>query len=193
MRERKLHLESDLHARDSPRLLRCHREAKEDVRCIYQYKDIRNCSASLGHNGPTAWYHEAGSPARVMDVLTTTATNALEHTSSIFPVVQYVLAVGSNTSPEATWNIVDTVNTEKRFIATECTLELVVRSVQADITEGEYAKTMLTQGARWETPNCSSSANYQVVLTPSENGSLGLTTPSQTFGIGYESWSARHL
>ncbi|CEL03966.1 hypothetical protein ASPCAL05101 [Aspergillus calidoustus] len=92
-----------------------------------------------------------------MDVLTTTATNALEHTSGIFPVVQYVLGVGSNKSPGATWDIVDTVNNETRFIATECTLELVIRSVQPDITEGEHAETMLAERARWETPHGSRS------------------------------------
>jgi hypothetical protein len=125
-----------------------------------------------------------------MDVSTTTATNALDHTGGIFPVVQYVLAVGSNTSLDSTWTVVDTVNNETKFIATECAFDLVVHSVQADITEGEYAETKLAEWAKWQSANGSLAVNYQVVLTPPWNESLGLTTANQTFGIGYESWSA---
>ncbi|KAL3487460.1 hypothetical protein BJX62DRAFT_240953 [Aspergillus germanicus] len=166
--------------------------AKLNRTCVMdtKYKDIRNCSASLSDNGPSAWYREGGSVARAMDVSTTAATDALEHTGGIFPVVQYVLAVGSNKSPDSTWTIVDTVNNQTKFIAAECALELVVRSVQADITEGEYAETTLAEWDKWQSPNSSLTADYQAVLTPPWNATLGLTTANLTFGIGYEAWSA---
>jgi hypothetical protein len=125
-----------------------------------------------------------------MDVSTTTAADALEHTGGIFPVVQYVLAVRSNTSRDSTWTVVVTVNNETTFIATECALELVVRSVQADIAEGEYRETTFAEWAEWQSANGSLAVDFQIVLNPPWNETLGLETANQTFGIGYEAWSA---
>ncbi|KAL2797288.1 hypothetical protein BJX66DRAFT_335191 [Aspergillus keveii] len=162
--------------------------AKLNKTCVVvtQYKDIRNCSASLSENGPSAWYREGGSVARAMDVSTTAASNALDHTGGIFPVVQYVLSVGSNTSPDSTWTVVDTVNNETKFITTECAFDLVVHSVQADITEGEYAETKLAEWAEWQSANGSLAVNYQVVLTPPWNDSLGLTPPTKRLVLAAE-------
>ncbi|KAL4745770.1 hypothetical protein BDW72DRAFT_186100 [Aspergillus terricola var. indicus] len=154
-----------------------------------QYKDVRNCTASLGDDGPSAWYREGGSAAQAMDVSTTSATKALVYTSSLLPVIQYVLAVGSNNNSQASWDVVDSVNNSTQFIATECALELVIRSVQADITEGTYRETTLAEWSELQTPNGTFN-DYEVVLFPPWNQSLGLAAANKTFGIGFEAWNS---
>ncbi|KAL4874723.1 hypothetical protein BJY04DRAFT_233338 [Aspergillus karnatakaensis] len=159
------------------------------------YPDIRTCTASLGSQGqgPSAWYRDGGSATQAMDV-TPTTTNALVYNNTVFPVIQYVLALDSNTTPDATWDVASLVNNQTIFQATECALQLTILTIQATVTNGVYTETTLSEWSEIETPNATQRASYQVILSPPQDQSPGVAetegASNRTFGISYEAWSS---
>ncbi|RAH42521.1 DUF3176 domain-containing protein [Aspergillus brunneoviolaceus CBS 621.78] len=148
--------------------------------CTTTTSDIQNCTVRLGDDGPTAWYREGGSTSQPMAMAAVASTEALVYTNSTFPVIQYVLAAGSNNNSEATWEIAASINNSTRFLATECALEPIVRSVRAAVSSGTYMETVLTEWSPYYYPNDSSI--FEFALIP--------PTGNTTFGMGYEAWSS---
>ncbi|OJJ98496.1 hypothetical protein ASPACDRAFT_1857753 [Aspergillus aculeatus ATCC 16872] len=148
--------------------------------CTAITSDIQNCTVRLGADGPTAWYREGGSTSLPMTMAAVSSTKSLVYTNSTFPVIQYVMAAGSNNNSEATWEIATSINNSTRFLATECALEPIVRNVRATVSSGTYKETVLADWTPYYYPNDPSI--FEFALTPSSGNT--------TFGMGYEAWSS---
>ncbi|PYH81004.1 hypothetical protein BO82DRAFT_384006 [Aspergillus uvarum CBS 121591] len=149
--------------------------------CTAITSDMQNCTVHLGGNGPTAWYREGGSTSQPMAMAAITGTESLVYTNSTFPVIQYVLAAGSNNNnSQATWKIATSIDNSTRFLATECALEPIVRSVRVAVSSGTYKEIVVADWTPYYYPN--DSATFEFALAPS--------TGNTTFGMGYEAWSS---
>lgn len=126
-----------------------------------------------------------------MGVTTVDADAALVYQNSSFPVVQYILARGSN-DDSVGGGVSSEINNNTQFISTECSLELLVRSVKPSVSLSVYQETIL---AEWAVPNTTllgDFGDFQLAFTPNwTNGSgLGLTSLGEVFGLGHESWDS---
>jgi hypothetical protein len=108
--------------------------------------------------------------------------------NSSFPVVQYILAVGSNDHPSTGGGISTKIGNSTQFAATECALQPYVRRFEASVIMGVYKEKPL---ATWTVVDNSVSVDqkYRITLTPAWNESYGMQE-GQIYGIGYEAWSA---
>jgi hypothetical protein len=122
---------------------------------------------------------------------------ALVYQNSSLSAVQYILANGSNGAPTSGGDFASDVGNSTQFIATESSLEPLVRSVKPFVSLGVYQQTIL---AEWVTlsnpePLQSKFIGVKIVLSPEwKNGSgLGLTSPGELFALGVESWNSMYL
>ena len=149
---------------------------------------LTRCNITLGST--LSIFYENGFRAQPMAVTTVNAGQALVYQNSSFPVVQYILASGSNNNPQSPGlGIESNIDNNTQFVATECTLQPLVRSVKPFVSLGVYQETIL---AEWTVLNNTLSTVSSDFLTPKWNNSsgLGLTSTSELFGFGANSWNA---
>ncbi|KAF7585781.1 hypothetical protein BBP40_010134 [Aspergillus hancockii] len=146
-----------------------------------------NCTLSLD-SGIALWYLPSGGAARLMVINTVSENSDSVYKNSSFPVIQYILAIGSNDDPTKGGGVSTEVGNNTRFVATECVLQPLVRSFQASVIMGVYQETQL---AEWTVMNTtvSTKLNHRIAFTPSWNESYGMQE-GQLYGIGYEAWSS---
>ncbi|OJJ42091.1 hypothetical protein ASPZODRAFT_105830 [Penicilliopsis zonata CBS 506.65] len=153
------------------------------------------CTVTLGSNGTlSTQYLSTGSGAQPMVVTTVESESALVYQNASLPVVQYILARGSNDGTNGGGGIATDINNGTQFIATECALEPLVRSVQASVSQGVYQETLL---ADWATVNTTAPmdagySDFRVAFSPGWKNSsgLGLNSPGELFALGFEAWDS---
>jgi hypothetical protein len=145
---------------------------------------IPNCTVSL-NSGVALWYLPSGGNAQPVVMETLVASSNTTHKTSEFPVIQYIMANGSNLKPEA-GAIHMEIDNNTQFIATECVLQPLVRSFKALVNMGVYQERQL---AEWADVNSTSDDIYQFSLNPSWNETFG-TKKDETFGMTFEAKKA---
>jgi hypothetical protein len=104
------------------------------------------------------------------------------------PTITYILASGTNNSPEMGGDEILNVSNNTQWIATECSLEPAVLSFQASVTEGVYSEIQLAEWTNSTDDNTSDNYTYfYVAMNPPWNQSLGMHQ-NQSFGIGVDAW-----
>jgi hypothetical protein len=125
-----------------------------------------------------------------MGVTTVDASAALVYQNSSFPVVQYILASVSN-------SVAREIENSTQFTSTECSLESLVRSVKPSVSLSVYQETTLAEWAVLNNTARTESSLGGITLTFSPNwnndSGLGLTSPGELFGLGYDSWAAMSM
>lgn len=124
------------------------------------------------------------------------ARSALVYQNSTLPVVQYILAKGSNSGPTG-GGFANDLSNSTQFIVTECSLEPLVRSVKPFVSLGVYQETILAEWAALSKlePLKSEIIGIEIALIPEwKNGSgLGLTSLGEPFALGFQSWSSMSI
>jgi hypothetical protein len=121
----------------------------------------------------------------VIDVLSGSSKTFYKNSS--FPVIQYILAKGSNDNPSVGGGISTEIGNNTQFVATECVLQPGVQSFQSTVIMGDYQETRL---AEWPVLNNTvENLGYAYFFTPPWNESLG-ARENQTFGLGFEAWDS---
>jgi hypothetical protein len=108
------------------------------------------------------------------------ASSNTTHKSSVFPVIQYIMANGSNLRPEAGAIRVE-IGNSTQFIATECVLQPLVRSFKAWVDMGVYQEKQLANCAD---VNTTSDDTFMFSLKPSWNETFG-TKEGEIFGMTF--------
>ncbi|KAE8143438.1 hypothetical protein BDV38DRAFT_277459 [Aspergillus pseudotamarii] len=145
-----------------------------------------NCTVSL-NSGVALWYLTGGGFARPMVINTVSGSSKTFYKNSTFPVIQYILAIGSNDNPAVGGGISTQIGKSTQFVATECALQPTVRSFQSSVIMGVYHETQL---AEWPVLNDTvENLSFAYSFTPPWNESLG-AEESQTFGLAFEAWKS---
>lgn len=144
-----------------------------------------NCTLSL-KCGVTLWYLPDGGAAQPIVVRTVLASSNTVHQSSIFPVIQYILAAGSNRNPTEGGGISTEIGNNTQFIATECVLQPLVQSFKASVVMGVYQEERLE---KWTDINRTLDGDYALTLKPDLQESFAMNE-TQIFGIGWEAMRA---
>ncbi|OOF98233.1 hypothetical protein ASPCADRAFT_404019 [Aspergillus carbonarius ITEM 5010] len=145
----------------------CEKRNFTNIVCI-QYL---NCTVSLPLNGTMVWYStDQKTQAIAMKVETNTYTGftPLVYTNSTFPVIQFLIASEANTVPAA--EVASAVLKNRTYVATECTLQPIVRSVQASVNGSVYQETILAESIQAGPSN----GTLPYSLAPSWNDTLGM-------------------
>lgn len=165
----------------------CSNITSELKRTCFETKDwwnntwvsIPNCTVSL-NSGVALWYLPSGGNAQPVVMETLVASSNTTHKTSVFPVIQYIMANGSNLNPEAGAIHVE-IGNNTQFIATECVLQPLVRSFKALVNMGVYQEKQL---AEWADVNSTSDDIYDLSLKPNWNETFG-TKKDETFGMTF--------
>ena len=151
----------------------CEKRNFTNIVCI-QYL---NCTVSLPLNGTMVWYStDQKTQAIAMKVETNTYTGftPLVYTNSTFPVIQFLIASEANTVPAA--EVASAVLKNRTYVATECTLQPIVRSVQASVNGSVYQETILAESIQAGPSN----GTLPYSLAPSWNDTLGMQSIRST-------------
>ncbi|KAJ5504971.1 hypothetical protein N7463_007845 [Penicillium fimorum] len=124
----------------------------------------------------------SGASAQPMGMRTIDGGVGTAYPNSTFPVIQYILAMGSNDGQTEGGAISTKIGNNTQFIATECVLQPLVQSFQAPVVMGVYQEKQL---AEWTVLN----ASYRVGFTPHWNECFGMEN-GHTFSIGFETFNA---
>jgi hypothetical protein len=116
---------------------------------------------------------------------TLAASSNTTHKTSEFPVIQYIMANGSDLNPEAGATHME-IDNKTQFIATEYVLQPLVRSFKVLVNMGVYHEKQLAEGAD---VNSTSDDIYHFSLKPSWNETFG-TKKDDTFGMTFEAKKA---
>ncbi|KAL4742967.1 hypothetical protein BDV11DRAFT_216176 [Aspergillus similis] len=105
----------------------------------------KNCTVSLPHDGAAAFY-AGGVHTEAIALQVKPITEPVVYTNhSTLPVIQRIEARAA--VPEAGHYMAQDIRDDGRYVATECALELVVRSVQAQVRGSVYSESVL---AEWD-------------------------------------------
>ncbi|KAL4915650.1 hypothetical protein BDW62DRAFT_219218 [Aspergillus aurantiobrunneus] len=138
-----------------------------------------NCTVSLP-NGTSAYY-AGGDKTQAIALQVQPPSQPIVYTNATLPVIQRIEAVVA--SGKEGWYIASEVRDDPRYVATECSLEPIVRSVRASVNSSVYEETILAewiQGELWEDPQQPSHSGYSLI--PNWNESLGVR-PGQNFTL----------
>ncbi|KAJ6171363.1 hypothetical protein N7470_000430 [Penicillium chermesinum] len=145
-----------------------------------------NCTVSLD-SGVALWYLTSGGAARPRVINVLSGSSKTFYKNSSFPVIQYILAKGSNDNPSVGGGISTEIGDNTQFVATECVLQPGIRSFRSTVIMGKYQETRL---AEWPVLNNTvEHLSYAYTFTPPWNESLG-AKENQTFGLGFEAWNS---
>ncbi|KAJ6031575.1 hypothetical protein N7540_002307 [Penicillium herquei] len=159
--------------------------------CLAVSNTTTNCTVSLG-SGVALRYLTTGGYAQPMIVETVStqglyANSETFYKNSTFPVIQYIMAMGSNDNPLAGGGISTEIGNTTQFVATECALQPVVRSINSSVTMGVYEEKYL---AEWPAlDDTTTTFSYTYSFQPPWNESLGVKG-SQNFGLAFEVWDS---
>ncbi|PYI31488.1 hypothetical protein BP00DRAFT_425543 [Aspergillus indologenus CBS 114.80] len=130
-----------------------------------------NCTVSLP-SGLAAFYSPGGWRRQLSAMGTFDGTDAVQYQTTTFPVVQYILAVGTNTDPTVGVGLAENLTETSPFTATECALMPVVQLFNVTISLGVYQETQIF--------------NYTITDYISDP-----TNKTQvTWGFGRDAWAA---
>jgi hypothetical protein len=145
-----------------------------------------NCTVSLD-SGVALRYLTSGGSAQPMVINTVSGSSKTFYKNSTFPVIQYILAIGSNDNPRAGGGISTQIGNNTQFVATECALQPTVKSFQSSVIMGAYQETQL---AEWPVLNNTvENLSFAYSFTPPWNESLG-AQESKSFGLAFEAWDS---
>ncbi|EHK50836.1 hypothetical protein TRIATDRAFT_94133 [Trichoderma atroviride IMI 206040] len=106
--------------------------------------------------------------------------NPLVYKNHTFPLIQAIKALYNDTNQ----NLAIELTNETHFIATECSLEPCVRSVQPSVIRGIYSESTPTYWLELENRTAGSNSLLHVTLTPPWGSNLGIQE-GQSFGIDF--------
>ncbi|KAJ5951516.1 uncharacterized protein N7479_009929 [Penicillium vulpinum] len=147
-----------------------------------------NCTVSLP-NGVSVYYANLPS-AEAIALQVQPSSQPVMYTNATLPVLQRIEAVVASTG--SGWNIASDIRRDPRYVATECSLEPIVRSVKADVNNSVYHETVLAEWTKvdvWYDIKKSSNGSS---LVPNWNQSLG-THPGQNFTLAPKSQATIQL
>lgn len=137
-----------------------------------------NCTVSLP-NGTSAYYAD-GYKTEAIALQVQSSSQPIVYTNATLPVIQRIEAVVA--SAEEGQNIASDIRDDPIYVATECSLEPIVRSVKAYVNSSVYNETTLAEWSEvkvWYDEQYSSNG-YS--LLPNWNQSLGIH-PGQNFTL----------
>ncbi|KAJ5394216.1 uncharacterized protein N7487_011857 [Penicillium crustosum] len=137
-----------------------------------------NCTVSLP-NGASAYYAD-GYKAAAIALQVQPSSQPVVYINATLPVIQRIQAVVPRTKEG--WNIASYIRDHPRYVATECSLEPVVRSVRAYVNSSVYNETTLAEWPKAEAWKDKTKSNYGYSLLPDWNSSLGIQ-PGQNFTL----------
>jgi hypothetical protein len=137
-----------------------------------------NCTVSLP-NGASAYY-AGGYATDAIALQVQSSSQPIVYTNATLPVIQRIEAVVA--SGEEGWNMASAIREDARYVATECSLEPIVRSVKASVNSSVYSETVLAEWTKVEVWHDSQNSGDGHSLIPNWNESLGIH-PGQNFTL----------
>ncbi|KAL4893169.1 Mus7/MMS22 family-domain-containing protein [Aspergillus ambiguus] len=134
-----------------------------------------NCTVSLP-NGTSAYY-ASGYHTEAIALQVQPVDHPIVYTNATLPVIQRIEAVVA--SSEDGWTVAQEVRDNPIYVATECSLEPIVRSIKASVNSSVYHETVLAEWSNVE-------VWYDRPLVPDWNESLGVY-PGQNFTLSSKS------
>lgn len=141
-----------------------------------------NCTVSLP-NGISAYY-SGGYSTEAIAFRVQSSSQPVVYTNATFPVIQRIEAVGANVPEEL--SIAMNIRDDPIYVATECSLEPIVRSVKTSVNSSVYKETTLAEWNEIEVWYDEHQDINGYSLLPNWNQSLGIH-PGQNFTLSPES------
>ena len=142
--------------------------------CSYNTTTLtENCTVALNS---LSVYYETYTPGVEMTDFGYLMAVGTDMDSAGAPTITYILASGTNNSPEMGGDEILNVSNNTQWIATECSLEPAVLSFQASVTEGVYSEIQLAEWTNSTDDNTSDNYTYfYVAMNPPGIKALGCT------------------
>ncbi|OQE44784.1 hypothetical protein PENCOP_c002G08526 [Penicillium coprophilum] len=137
-----------------------------------------NCTVSLP-NGVSAYY-AGGYHAAAIALQIESTSQPILYTNATFPVIQRIEAVVASTAEGS--QIASDIRDDPRYVATECSLEPIVRSVKASVHKSIYDEIVLAEWTKLETWLDQKENRNGSSFLPNWNQSLGMH-PGQNFTL----------
>ncbi|KAI9926902.1 hypothetical protein MW887_004001 [Aspergillus wentii] len=142
----------------------------------------KNCTVSLP-NGTSAYY-AGGYHTSAIALQVQSSSQPIVYTNATLPVFQRIEAVEANMYEGE--DIASKIRDNPRYVATECSLEPIVRSVKAFVNSSVYSETVLAEWTNVESWYDTLNSSNGYYFLPNWNQGLGVH-PGQNFTLAPKS------